>query len=566
MPSQGIAGRRALFAVLTLTTAALLLVLAVAMLRPGGFAAVDLALLALYAVTLPWIVIGFWNAVIGLLVMRLARDPTATVFPAARSAGDDPLTTTTAILVCIRNERPAPVARSIELTLSGLHRQGVADHFHLFILSDSDAGHGEVEAAVFAELTAHWPGAVSYRRRPRNDGFKAGNIRDFCTHHGADYDFIIPLDADSIMPASAMLRLVRLMQAQPRIGILQSLVIGAPAQSAFARIFQFGMRLGMRSYTIGGAWWQADCGPYWGHNAILRLAPFIAACDLPALSGGRTILSHDQIEAVLMRRAGYEVRVVPDEDLGSEQNPPTLLEFIRRDLRWCHGNMQYWPLLALPGLKLVSRMQLLLAILMFIGSPAWAGILLLALLLPAREVMIDVAAAQALFAITLIMLFAPKLATLVDVLCRGPLRRAYGGAGLLLAGVAIETVFSVLLAPIMWCGHTIFLARLVLGRPAVWAVQQRDDHHVTLAQACALWPQTLCGLVALSVFAIMAPAAMPYALYFMGGLVVAVPLAMLTAWPALGRLLARFGLCRLPEEDPALGRAAGAPVSEPLAP
>src|SRR5690606_26210930 len=121
-------------------------------------------------------------------------------------------------------------------------------------------------------------------------------------------------DADSLMTAEAMLRLTRIMQRHPHVGIVQTLVTGLPSASAFARIFQFGMRLGMRSYTLGAASWQGDCGPYWGHNAILRLEPFIAHCHLPLLPGkpplGGHVLSHDQIEAVLMRRAGYEVRVL----------------------------------------------------------------------------------------------------------------------------------------------------------------------------------------------------------------------------------------------------------------
>src|SRR6185295_15820169 len=149
----------------------------------------------------------------------------------------------------------------------------------------------------------------------------------------------------------------------------------------FARIFQFGMRLGMRSYTLGAASWQGDCGPYWGHNAILRLVPFIEHCQLLVLPGGSSlgghVLSYDQIEAVLMRCAGYEVRVLPEEGGSWEENPPTLLEFIRRDLRWCQGNMQYFRFLASPGIKPVSRYQLGLAILMFIGSPAWIGMLVL---------------------------------------------------------------------------------------------------------------------------------------------------------------------------------------------
>src|ERR1044071_5393358 len=157
------------------------------------------------------------------------------------------------------------------------------------------------------------------------------------------------LDADSVMTADAVLRLVRIMQSDDKLGIVQSLVVGMPSTSAFARLFQFGMRLGMRSYTIGSAWWQGDCGPYWGHNAIIRVEPFMTHCHLPLLAEGALIkghiFSHDQLEAVLMRRAGYEVRVLTDEGLSFEQNPPTLIEFIRRDLRWCQGNMQYWAFL-----------------------------------------------------------------------------------------------------------------------------------------------------------------------------------------------------------------------------
>ena len=164
---------------------------------------------------------------------------------------------------------------------------------------------------------------------------------------------MLPLDADSLMAGEAVLRLVRIMQAHPRLGILQSLVVGAPAASAFARIFQFGMRHGMRAYTMGSAWWIGDCGPFWGHNAVVRIAPFREHCGLPILPGGPPlgghVLSHDQVEAALMRRAGYEVRVLPEERGSWEENPPTIFEFSARDLRWCQGNMQYWRLLGTAG-------------------------------------------------------------------------------------------------------------------------------------------------------------------------------------------------------------------------
>src|SRR5262249_54007122 len=268
---------------------------------------------------------------------------------------------------------------------------------------------------------------------------------------------------------SAMLRLVRVMQTDPRLGIVQALVVGLPSASAMARIFQFGMRLGMRSYTIGSAWWQGDCGPYWGHNAIPPIQPFMTHGELPRLSGGRHGLWHGQIGAVLMRRAGYHVRGLPEEALGGEETPPTLLEFIRRDLRWCEGNMQYWPFLLMPGLKPVSRYQLLIAILMFLGSPAWIGLLLLG----TATVAINPSAINPhygwpLLAAILIMWFAPKIASIIDVLMRPSARRGFGGSARFVASAAIETLFFILLCPIQWCSHTLCLAGLAIGRTIGW--------------------------------------------------------------------------------------------------
>jgi membrane glycosyltransferase len=401
---------------------------------------------------------------------------------------------------------------------------------------------------------------VTYRRRTVNTGFKAGNIRDFCQCWGAEHDFALTLDADSFMTAEAVLRLVRIMQSDAKLGIVQSLVVGLPSTSAFARLFQFGMRLGMRSYTVGSAWWQADCGPYWGHNAIVRLAPFIAHCDLPELPNGRIlggqILSHDQIEAVLMRRAGYEVRVLPVEHQSWEENPATLLEFISRDLRWCQGNMQYLHLLGLPGIKAVSRYQLVFAILMFLGSPAWMALLVLGTLaaaaapVPGEFMRAD--AGFALFVATMTMWLSPKLATFVDVLTRMKERFSFGGTGRFLASAAIETVFSLLLAPIMWFGHTLFLARLPFTRNVAWAAQMRDDHVVPLGLAWrALWPHTLVGAGAIFALALTHPAAIPYALPLAAGLALSIPLAVITAQPSVGAALMRWGIGRLPEETAA---------------
>ena len=574
-------GRRVLFVVLFAATMAGSLSLAALALAPGGFGVVDITLLVLFAVTLPWMVAGFWNAVIGFLIMRFAADPVAAVMPmAARIRGDEPVTASTAILLCIRNELPERMIRNLEPMLAGLDAAGCGARFALYVLSDtSDANIASSEEACFAALTARWRGrvAITYRRRAVNTAYKAGNIREFCERWGSQHDFAVTLDADSFMTAEAVLRLVRIMQADSKLGILQGLVVGLPSTSAFARVFQFGMRLGMRSYTIGSAWWQGDCGPYWGHNAVLRLEPFIAHCALPVLSRDgaedRHILSHDQIEAVLMRAAGYDVRVLPQEDLGWEENPPTLLEFIRRDLRWCQGNMQYWRFLSLPGLQPVSRYQLVLAILMFIGSPAWIGLLVLGTLAAAFSdtpgSFIRADAGMALFICVLVMWFAPKIASAIDILLHPKLRRAFGGAGLFAINCAIETLYSIVLCPILWLGHTIFLTGLLFGREIGWIGQTRDDHAVPFTLALHnLWPHTLLGCAALGLLAATQPAAIPYALFLAGGPALAIPFAMMTAWPWLGSLAARIGIGRLPEETtrPAALLVLALPAIEQAAP
>src|SRR5499426_43482 len=553
--------RPVLFFTSVALTIAGLIWLAVVALSPGGFGAVDLILVVLFAITLPWYVIGFWNATIGLLIMRFARDPVAAVTPVAgRVRGDEPITASTAIVLCIRNEPPDRVARLLEPMLAGLAARGVGERFHVYVLSDtSDTAIAAAEDARFAALKEFWQGrvALTYRRRTDNVGFKAGNIGDFCERWGKDHDFAVMLDADSVLTVDLVLKLVRIMQIDPRIGILQSLVIGMPSASAFARIFQFGMRLGMRSYTIGSAWWQGDCGPYWGHNAIVRIAPFMQYCHLPVLTAGALVkghvLSHDQVEAVLMRKAGYAVSVLAEEGSSFEQNPPTLVEFIRRDLRWCQGNMQYWHFLRMPGLRPVSRYQLAFAILMFIGSPAWIAMLMIGsiavALAPTPADFMRFDPGIALLLMVLAMWFAPNFATVIDVLTRAKLRHLFGGGLRFIASFLITIVFVILVAPIMWASHTLFLAQLLFGRTVGWGAQARDDHEVPWSLAARhFWPQTLVGLAPILLLALTAPSAIPYALFIAGGPLLSIPLAVLTASPALGRALIAVGLDRLPEE------------------
>ena len=255
-----------------------------------------------------------------------------------------------------------------------------------------------------------------------------------------------------------------------------------------------------------------------------------------------------------MRRAGFEVRVLPLEDGSWEENPPTLLEFMRRDLRWCEGNMQYWRLLALPGLHGLSRFQLVFAILMYIGSPAWMAFALLA---STRHVLIETSgpvfrpeSGGLLLILVLSMTFAPKLATVFDVLARGRLRQSFGGTMRFVGNLMLDTLFTTILAPIMAVTHTVFIGGLCVGRTMGWTSQLRDEHTVSFASAVSrLWLQTWVGAMGVSWFAHISAMALVYSLPLVGSLVIAIPFAMVSALPALGMIFARWGVARIPEES-----------------
>ena len=262
--------------------------------------------------------------------------------------------------------------------LDGLAARGAAERFTLWLLSDTagpgaGGGRGGGRGGLPRGAARRASARIRYRRRAANTGFKAGNVMDFLDHHAAGHELMLCLDADSEMSAEAVLRLVACMEADGRLAIVQQLIVGRPATAAFPRLFQFGMRAGMRSWATGQAWWQGPEGPYWGHNAIVRIAPFREHCRLPPLPDGSPILSHDQVEAVRLHAAGWKVCCLPDETGSLEGNPPALPEFLARDLRWAAGNMQYGALLFLPGMTWMGRWQLAQAILLFLGTPLWVG-------------------------------------------------------------------------------------------------------------------------------------------------------------------------------------------------
>ncbi len=589
MPGQSLTLRRAIMGLLCLVTWIGVGAVMARLLSTNGWTWADIGMLVCFLLSAPWTVLGFWNALFGFVISHFARDPVRLVNPLMTPADDAaPVTARVALTMFVRHEDIGPVLARLDLMRRALNATPYARQFHVFVLSDSQRPEESAveEAAVMAwRATDPHPEEIIYRRREQNTGYKAGNMRDFCQRWGDRYDFMLPLDADSLMTADAILRLVRTMQANPQLGILQGLVVGMPADSFFARVFQFGMRHGMRTYTMGSAWWQGDCGPFWGHNALIRIAPFKADCHLPVLPGepplGGPILSHDQVEAVLMRRAGYEVRVLPEETGSWEVNPPALPDFVKRDLRWCQGNMQYWRLLGMPGLKLVSRIQLFLAIMMYIGAPAWMGFILFATaqgFLPvAGSEPFPAALGLGLFVGMLTMSLSPKLFGLLDLLVQRRERRRYGGAVRILGGGLVEFVFSTLLAPVVSFAETIFMIGLLFRQRIAWDGQQRAGYRVPWGLALrGLWGQTLFGLAITAATAYAAPGALAWAAPLFLSFVLAVPIAVVTSTQAMERAMRALRLCAIPEErDPAalvhrlpgapplLGYPGALPVAEP---
>ncbi|MFG1462451.1 glucans biosynthesis glucosyltransferase MdoH [Xanthobacter sp. DSM 24535] len=574
-PAGAAALRRRRLAMLALNLATLAGVALVAshLAAQNGWRIVDMVLLLCVLAATPWNAIGFWNALVGLLLLHARPNGVMQAAPFLGRPGDAHVTTRTAILMTLRNEDPERAISRLRAVKAALDAAGCGSQFGYFLLSDTnreDVARVEEEAVAAWRAKDAW-GQIVYRRRPVNTGFKAGNVRDFCLTWGSDYDFILPLDADSLMGAPAVLDLVRILQANPRIGILQSLVVGLPSASGFARLFQFGMRHGMRCYTLGATWWAGDCGPFWGHNALIRVQPFTAHCELPLVPGepplGGPILSHDQVEAVLMRRAGYEVRVVPVEGESFEENPPTLPDFMARDLRWCLGNMQYLRLLKLPGLLPMNRFQLVWAILMFAAMPAVPLALLLLPFAAIGSAPGTGAGAAGLYLGLLFLSLSPKLAGLLDtILTPGGMGR-YGGGLRFAVSAAAEIMFSLLLAPIMALSTTRFLAFLGFGHVrSAWNGQARDAHSLPWPIAArALWFPTAFGGLVAALLALSAPVLLIWTTPLIAGCWLAIPFAVLTADPRFGAWLKARGLCATPEEaaPPAIFSALQPPRVEP---
>ncbi|MFC6747511.1 glucans biosynthesis glucosyltransferase MdoH [Methylobacterium persicinum] len=412
---------------------------------------------------------------------------------------------------------------------------------------------------------------IFYRRRPKNIERKAGNIADWVTRFGAAYPLMLILDADSVMEGATIVRLAAMMEQEPGTGLIQTLPVIVNATTLFARLQQFAGRIYGPLIAHGIASWHGTEGNYWGHNAIIRTRAFATQAGLPVLAGptpfGGHILSHDFVEAALIRRGGWAIRMVPELPGSFEEGPPSITEVAVRDRRWCQGNLQHAAVLPTRGLHWVSRLHLLMGIGSYITSPLWLIFLLFGVLisLQARFVRpeyfgderllfpnwpkVDPVLAQQLFGATMAVLLAPKLMAYIVLLFDPPMRRACGGGVRALCGVLIETLLGGLIAPIAMLIQSSAVVGILLGRDSGWNAQRRDDGAVsTRAVIAGYWQYTVFGLVlAGAAYAVSTPLFL-WMTPVLAGLGLAVPLVLLTSSRSAGRALRRVGLLRTPEE------------------
>lgn len=573
--------RRALFFGLVAATVIPGAVMMTLVLQAAGMGPFQWAILLLFVVTFAWIAVSFWTAVAGFVLRVLRLDPLSLRRLPGRVAGSGPArlpTRCTAIVVPIFNEDPARVVNGVEATCQSLLASGQGAAFDLFLLSDSnDPAVIAAEEEAVRGLQARMPGTVRtrYRRRPANIGRKAGNIADFCQRWGSRYEYMVVLDADSAMEGSTLVELVRLMEANPRTGLIQTMPLPVRQQSLFGRFQQFANAVHGPMLASGLSFWQGDAGNYWGHNAIVRVRPFMEHCDLPVLPGrpplGGEILSHDFVEAALLRRGGWDVWLLPHLGGSYEELPANLIDYAKRDRRWAQGNLQHLRLLATPGLHGVSRLHLLFGAVAYLASLFW--LLMLAagtgaaiaassalegggngLVVPES---LRMPIAHALLGVTLVLLLLPKMLGVgLAVFSRAA---DFGGARRLVSSGVIETVFSVLIAPLMMAFHSLFVGAVALGRNVTWTAQPREGRVVPWAEA---WRRTGMFVAAAGSWAVLvawlAPGFFWWLAPVLGSLLLAPALVRWSSSQRAGSWMRRRGLLLAPSE------LASSPVLETL--
>ncbi len=532
----------------------------------GGVTFLEWILVGLFVANFSWIALSFASAVVGFVwLMIFAPKPPG--FPAALKAR-------TAVVMPIYNEAPSRIFGALQAMCEDIAETGLGDNFDYFLLSDTtdpDVWIAEERALVALRDRLRGKARVYYRHRRRNLNRKAGNIADFVTRWGGAYPQMVVLDADSLMTAHSVVNLAAAMEADPDAGIIQTLPLIINRNTLFARLQQFAARIHGPIIASGLAVWMGRDGNYWGHNAILRTAAFAAHCGLPDLRGrpplGGHILSHDFVEAALIRRAGYAVYMLPVLGGSFEESPPSVIDLAARDRRWCQGNLQHMRVMWANGFHLASRQHFATGIMGYAASPLWMAQLLVGIVLVLQSTYIrpeyftqdfslfpawprfDAQRALDLFGVTMAVLLAPKVFGLVIALCQPETRRQSGGAVSLVLSTILEVVMSSLLAPIMMLIQSGSVVQILLGRDTGWNPQRRDDGSIPFRDIVRRHrSHVVLGFLTLIAGLLISPSLVAWMSPTIGGLILAIYLSWASGQRSIGLFLKRLGLLRTPEE------------------
>ncbi len=517
------------------------------------------------------VIFGFCQAAFGFFLLNRGGDRRR--IAATLASGEAVPLASTAVVIPVFNEDVSRVFEGVRTIFRSVEAEGQLAHFDFFICSDSNNPNNWIQEEVaWLELCKQLNafGKIFYRKRRQPLNRKSGNVSDFLRRWGKRYRYMVVLDADSIMTGSTLTTMVRLMEKNPRVGIIQTCPQLVNATSLYGRIQQFGSRLYGAIFSAGLSYWQMSEGNYWGHNAIIRTQPFIEFCALPALPGkeplGGHILSHDYVEAALMRRAGYHVWLAYDLPGSYEEGPPTLIDAAKRDRRWCQGNLQHSWLLQAKGLHFINRLHLALGIMAYASSPLWLAFLGFSTLhvfqLQNRQWFSyygkqsllwtpwGVNEAVFLFALVLFFLFLPKIMALVWTLGSRERTKSFGGPILMLASAFVEIVVSSLLAPVQMLFHSKFVIFTLFGQGVHWVTQNRSASDGTDWREAILthWPHTLAGVLWGALAWYLSPAFFWWMSPVILGLLLAVPLSIFLSTEQNGRIAREWGLFLVPEE------------------
>lgn len=572
--AQPIAVRRALFALLVGLTVWLLSWAIWSMLHINGLNAIKLSIFVIFVILLIPIALSFWTAAIGLVIELRGRDALNLARTLEAQPPQPAVLPRTAVVMPTYNEDPVRVFAGLKATCASLDETGYVPEFEFFILSDTtDPNVWIREELAFTDLRNEvpHPETIFYRNRRENLERKSGNIADFCATWGERYRYMIVMDADSVMTGESLFNLVRLMEANPGVGIIQAPPLPVNSRTLFGRLHQFAARAYNSVFINGLDFWQGGTANYWGHNAIIRIRPFVEHCRLPKLSGpeplGGSILSHDFVEAALMRRAGWKVYLASNLHGTYEELPPSLITYAMRDRRWCQGNLQHLRLLFTPGLHWVSRIHLLMGVMAYVSAPLWMLVLVLSTIeslyetlrkhpyFPSEQALFPTwpisvqHRSTLLFVIVIALLLLPKCFSLVACLRDRERAAAFGGRLKLSISVLLEILFSSLIAPVLASERTRFVIGTFMGRNVKWNAQQRDDMHTTIRDALRRHGGiTLLGLVWAGVFLYAAPKLIWWFSPVLIGLILAIPVSVWSSRSAAGTWAKRHGLWLIPEE------------------